>query len=231
MIRALIFDLDDTLFPEHEYVKSGFNAVDKWLQVTRSIQGFQAIATAEFEKGVRGDVFNRALRRLGKSDDSQLVGQMVEVYRDHQPSINLFVDADRALAHFGIARQLGLLTDGYLNVQRRKVAALNISHRFQAIVYSDEFGRDAWKPSAIPYNRIAETLGCRPSECAYIGDNPAKDFVTAKRLGWLAIRVRRPGSEHFAVQLDETREADADIKSLLELELILQKHANGRLNR
>ena len=224
MIRALVFDLDDTLFPEREYVLSGFKAVDEWLRTVRSVQGFQEKAVAEFNRGTRGNIFNLALLSLGVADDAQLVRQMVEIYRNHEPNINLFTDAGPALDHSLKTMQVGLLTDGFLNVQQRKVAALGIAGRFHAIVYSDEFGRQAWKPSPIPYVQITKLLGCSSSECVYIGDNPNKDFVTARRLNWLTIRVRRPGGEHFAVQLDKNLEADAEIKNLLELEQALDRH-------
>ena len=217
MIRALVFDLDDTLYPEREFVLSGFKAVDEWLRAAKSIQGFYEAATTAHDGGIRGRTFNVALQKLNVLEDPDLLRQMVEIYRAHEPNINLFADAEVALAHFATASQLGLITDGYLDVQKRKVAALGIANRFQAIVYSDEFGREAWKPSSIPYLKAAKTLGCAPSECAYVGDNPAKDFVTARQLNWLTIRVRRPGGEHFAVRLANAQEADIEIKTLAEL--------------
>jgi putative hydrolase of the HAD superfamily len=224
MIRALVFDLDDTLFPERDFVQSGFAAVDAWLRKDKAIGGFMEKASAEFIRGARGDIFNRALRSLGVADDAQLVRQMVEVYRDHEPLISLYADAHWALEHFASTTQLGLLTDGYLKVQQRKVAALKISDRFAAIVYSDTLGRQGWKPSPLPFQQITKELGCAPSECVYVGDNPAKDFVTAKRLNWFTIRVRRPGGEHSTVKLDQEHEAGAEIRSLAELKTTLESH-------
>jgi putative hydrolase of the HAD superfamily len=125
------------------------------------------------------------------------------------------------LNHFTEKCQLALLTDGHLKVQQRKVAALGIADHFQATVYSDRFGREGWKPSPLPYERISKELRCAPSECAYVGDNPAKDFVTARQLNWFTIRVRRPGGEHFAVQLDTAHEADTEIANLRQLEPII----------
>jgi putative hydrolase of the HAD superfamily len=226
MIRALVFDLDDTLFPEREFVRSGFAAVDAWLRKDKAIVGFMERASTEFGSGVRGDIFNRALSSLGVVDDPQLVRQMVAVYREHQPQISLFPDAQWALDYFATTTQLGLITDGHLKVQQRKIAALSLSHRFEAIVYSDTFGRQGWKPSPLPYEEVTKKLGCAPSECVYVGDNPAKDFVTAKQLSWLTIRVRRSGTEHFAVQSDTAHEADTEIESLLELKSGL--HGGGQ---
>jgi putative hydrolase of the HAD superfamily len=217
MIRALVFDLDDTLFPEREFVQSGFKAVDEWLRTTRSIQGFQERAAAAYDAGVRGHIFNQALHRLGVLDDPELVRQMVEVYRAHKPTIRLFADAAWALNHFTGKKQLGLLTDGYLEVQRRKVAALGIAHRFAALVFSDEAGREAWKPSAIPYKKVMTQLQRRGNECIYVGDNPAKDFIAPKALGWRTVQIRRAGGEYAAVEAPLAHQADAIIHSLEEL--------------
>ncbi|HEY9175914.1 MAG TPA: HAD family hydrolase [Verrucomicrobiae bacterium] len=222
MIRALVFDLDDTLFPEREFVHSGFRAVDEWLRNARSICGFGEAASSEFSAGARGNVFDLALRRLGVADDPVLVRKMVEVYRAHVPTIHLFEDAAWALDHFSGGMQLGLLTDGYLEVQRRKVDALGIADRFAAMVFCDEAGREAWKPSAIPYEKIRIQLQCCGNECLYIGDNPSKDFVTAKALGWCTLQICRPGGEYAAIQVPLSHQADAIIHSLAELADVLR---------
>ena len=51
MIRTVVFDLDDTLFPEREFVLSGFAAVDAWLRNNRAITGFAERASAESRAG------------------------------------------------------------------------------------------------------------------------------------------------------------------------------------
>jgi putative hydrolase of the HAD superfamily len=218
MALCIVFDLDDTLFPEREFVQSGFKAVDEWLRTTRSIAGFQEAASTEFIAGVRGNIFNRALLRLGVLDDPELVRQMVEVYRAHKPTIRLFADAAWALDHFAVTKQLGLLTDGYLAIQQRKVAALGIAERFASIVFSDEAGREAWKPSAIPYEKVMAELHRRGNECVYVGDNPAKDFMAPKALGWRTVQIRRAGGEYATVKAPPAHQADAIIHSLDELE-------------
>jgi putative hydrolase of the HAD superfamily len=224
MIRVLVFDLDDTLFPEHEFVRSGFAAVGAWLERNQGIAGFGKRACAEFDRGVRGDIFNRALRSLGVPEEPELVRQMVQVYRDHEPRISLFPDAEWALDHFAGSFRLALLTDGYLRSQQRKVAALGIAHRFPAIVFSDTFGREGWKPSPLPYRQVAEQLACHPSQCAYVADNPAKDFITAKKLSWFTVRVRHPGGEHSTVTLDQVHEAHVEVQTLMDLSRVLQRH-------
>ena len=116
---------------------------------------------------------------------------MVRIYRGHRPDIKLFDDAKWALDYFGLGRELGIITDGYLITQQNKIKALKIEDCIDVIVYSDELGREHWKPSEKPYRTVMEKLSCNGNECIYIADNPEKDFVTAKALGWMTVHIRR----------------------------------------
>jgi putative hydrolase of the HAD superfamily len=216
-VKVLVFDLDDTLFPERHYVLSGFRAVDNWLSATHSIDGFFKVALGLHDGGLRGRVFDEALCIIGQDPDPQLVRSLVNVYRNHDPQIALYSDAKWAIRFFRKYLYLSIITDGYLGVQRKKVASLGISPRFDAIVYSDEFGRRCWKPSPVPYLQVMRAFGCKGSECLYVGDNPIKDFVGAKAFGWMTVRIAREGGEHSGVIADEAYEAHLRIDSLFEL--------------
>lgn len=199
-IRAVVFDLDDTLFPEAAYVASGFRAVGAGLARERGIEGFGERAAAIAAAGARGDVFDEALRRSGvaEGDLRPLVSWCVARYREHRPDIALFPEAREALDALRGRAKLGVLTDGWLVAQRRKVEALGLAARVDAVVYSDSFGREHWKPSEVPYRAVAEALGVAHDGCVYVADNPAKDFITARALGWRTVQVARPGQTHAA---------------------------------
>lgn len=93
--------------------------------------------------------------------------------------------------------RLALLSDGYLVVQQRKLAALGLAGHFDAVVFSDEWGREAWKPATRPFEAVMQRLGgLRPEAVVYVADNPAKDFLGARNAGWQSIRLRIPGGEH-----------------------------------
>src|SRR5687767_769940 len=91
---VLVFDLDDTLYPECDYVRSGFAAVDRWLREHRGVTGFSEIANAHFRGGRRGNIFDLSLEELGLPRDPALVSRLVTVYREHKPSIRLHEDAE-----------------------------------------------------------------------------------------------------------------------------------------
>ncbi|MEN9493517.1 MAG: hypothetical protein RJA63_3966 [Pseudomonadota bacterium] len=211
MSLALVLDLDDTLYPERAYNFSGFRAVGRHLAAQHGISGFADCCVALFESGARGDIFDQALARLGVTAD---VAELLTVYREHVPEITLFEDARTLFERVRGKLPLALLTDGYAAVQRRKVAALGIADHFAARVFSDDEGREAWKPSPLPYLRVMNLLAQKAEEFIYVGDNPAKDFVTARKLGWQTVWVCRPGAVHQVEAVAPGFEADIVIKSL-----------------
>ena len=221
MIKALVFDLDDTLFPEHEFVQSGFQAVGDWISEKYSIPGFFEVAWKLFAAGKRGNIFNLTLEDLGIEYEPFMIQKLLQIYREHQPTLFLHNDARWAINYFKDNQRLGIITDGYLTTQQNKVSALEIEQNFEIIVYTDLYGRENWKPSPFPYLKVMELTGCQGSECVYVGDNPRKDFVTAKKLGWLTIQICRQGGEYSTVRSEPGYEADRTILSLTELEAIL----------
>lgn len=212
----MVFDLDDTLFPEAAYVASGFRAVGEALARERRVDGFGERAAAVAAAGARGDVFDVALRQSGVAADDVrgLVPWCVARYREHRPDIALFPEAIEALDSLRGKVKLGVITDGWLVAQRQKVAALGLAERVDAVVYSDAFGREHWKPSAVPYRAVAEALGVAHDGCVYVADNPQKDFITARALGWRTIQVARPGQTHAAVPPSEAHAAEVSAVDL-----------------
>lgn len=215
MIRAVVFDLDDTLFPERQFVLSGLKAASDWLERECGVSGLFDEAERLFARGCRGKIFNVALQSMGLPVSESLVTHLMLVYREHTPRLTLFEDAAEALVELKGSYRLGLLTDGFAAVQRNKVAALGVTPLLDAVVYSDDLGRTAWKPSPVPYERVAHLLNVpNGPACLYVGDNPQKDFIGARHLGWRTVRIRRPGTEHNDVMLDHAREADACIGNM-----------------
>jgi len=156
MKPLVVFDLDDTLYPEHNFVLSGFREVDRHLSQNYQLSGFYDLAKALFQTGLRGTIFDEAVNRLSRNgartqERERLISELVSVYRGHDPDIELFEDANWALNYFRSRRQTALLSDGYLLSQQKKITALGIADQFDAIILSDEYGRSSWKPSPVPY--------------------------------------------------------------------------------
>ena len=216
--RVLVFDLDDTLYLEADFVHSGFRAVDVWCVAERGIQGFFDQAWAQFEAGARGNIFDLALEALGVDDAPTLVPEMVTVYREHRPTIACLPDAMRILERSVRYRGYAIITDGYHMSQLRKVEALGVARFCAPVIRTDVWGRDFWKPHARSYETVQAHFGLPPEAFTYIGDNPKKDFISPKALGWHTVRIRRAGALHAELDVAPDLEAAETIENLDELE-------------
>lgn len=216
-IHVVVFDLDDTLYAERDYVISGFAAVDRWLVANRGVKGFYARAQVLFSSGHRVKIFDKVLEQLGLSVIPSQIAELVEVYRQHVPALHLFPDAETALEQIGKDYQLGLITDGYRVSQEKKIAALGLAARIPCRIVTDALGREFWKPSLEPYRRVMAYYGGEAEDFVYVADNPRKDFIGARQLGWRTVRIRRPGCEHSEYEPTGEESADAEIPSLPEL--------------
>jgi putative hydrolase of the HAD superfamily len=216
--RAVIFDLDDTLYREHDYVRSGFAAVARRLAREPGAPPAGELSAAlvdEWERHGRGRVFDAVAERF---DLRVPVAELVAAYREHEPSLDLYPDAERALARLEAAgTRVAVLTDGLATVQRRKLHALGLDRRVGCIVVSDDYGLDAWKPSPVPYRAALAQLGVPAGGAVYVGDNPHKDFIGARALGLGTVRVRRETGDHVRTVLNPDYEADLTVASLDEV--------------
>ena len=216
-MKAVLFDLDDTLYPELDFVRSGFRAVAR---VLAQRCGANETALVErmwhiLEEEGRGRVFDRILYEVPsapRSDDG--VRLLTFVYRSHRPQIALAPETRPtlfALRSAGI--KLGIVTDGLGTVQRNKIAALGLDDLVDAIVCSDEIGREWWKPSTTPFNVALALLDVEPKDAAYVGNDPGKDFAGPNSLGMRTIQIGTWGkdtpipdaykAQHYVTTLDE----------------------------
>ena len=219
-IQVTVFDLDDTLYPERAFAFSGFAAVADWLRARVECAFDPAARMQElFETEHRGRVFDQLLSELGCGPDKDMVRAMIDVYHTHNPRIALFDDADRALARWSGVFRLGLISDGPLAVQQRKVDALGLRHRLERIILTDQWGPAFWKPHLRAYLEIETTWGSGPSECLYIADNAAKDFIAPRQRGWQTIQVRRPEGVYRDLVPPAGGEPHWQVDSLDEIEL------------
>ena len=223
-LRAVIFDLDDTLYPERAYVRSGFEAVAQWAEVNLSLPADEVLHEMEelFTQGVRGNTFDQWAIARGLSVE-QVVPQMVATYRDHDPQIALHADVLPLLVLLRTSYRLGLLSDGLVGTQTRKLNALGLNGTFDAVVLSDSLGRDAWKPSPKPFIRVLADLAVDGQESVYVSDNPVKDFMGAREARMWTVRVRRPDGIYAGVEPEsEAHAAHVEVADLRGFEAVLR---------
>ncbi len=189
----MVFDLDDTLYPERQFALSGLRAVAAaFADVLGPIESAVTDMTRLFDSAHRCRVFDQLLLDRGAPVDAALVQRMIACYRGHTPILSLHDDARRALTRLSSVARLALISDGPSATQRAKIDALAIRPTLEHILLTDELGEGAGKPSPLAFEQAMALFAARPAQCAYVADNPAKDFVAPNRLGWTSVRVLRP---------------------------------------
>lgn len=217
---VLVFDLDDTLYPERQYALSGFKAAGRWAAAELGIEGLAEEMTRLLDDGHLGGLFRMALASKRPDHLPEHLDGLLQAYRGHEPELELFEDAHWALANFAARGKLGMITDGTHGMQERKVAALGIAGHFHEIVYTHALGGRAYsKPHPRSYELIEQALGGEGRQLVYIGDNPAKDFVVPNARGWISIMVERPGHRriHSGARAADGGAPQVTIASLTEL--------------
>jgi putative hydrolase of the HAD superfamily len=220
-IHTLVFDLDDTLFAERDFALGGFAAAGRWLEAEKGVVGLTDVARDLFERGVRGTIFDRALARLGCPTEPATVAGLVRAYREHCPVLSLWDDAAQCLDWACGRFRLALVTDGYRDVQERKIEALGLAEKIPCRILTDSLGLDRWKPSPAGFECVAAALPGAAEGFVYVGDNPRKDFIAPRQLGWRTIRIRRPGGEHAGYEPTPPESAERDIALLTELRALV----------
>jgi putative hydrolase of the HAD superfamily len=215
MKTVLVFDLDDTLYDELSYVNSGFRAVARFLA-----DEFQVEYDAAYQvmnrrlAGGRGRIFDDLLSDFALYSRKN-VRRCLSVYRLHKPSIVLYPEADACLTRFW-DWPLYIVTDGNKLVQQNKIEALGLEKRVRRCFITHRFGVRNAKPSPYCFHKICETEHVEPQQVIYIADNPYKDFVGIKPLGFKTLRVLT--GQHRAIEKPAEFEAEFRIPSLNELD-------------
>ena len=223
MIKAVIFDLDDTLISEKEYVRSGFRqvAINISDEYKLDMNEVYKLLLDIFEEDSK-NVFNRALNKLNISYEIEYIKKLIDIYRGHKPDIKLYDDAKYILdILYKKGIKLGIITDGYKITQRKKLEALNIDNYFECIVVTEELGREFWKPHSRPYEIMKDKLNLDYDEMVYVGDNLSKDFVTANKLGMKTVFINRIEGVYSEIEIDEEYLASLEVTNLRKLESIL----------
>ena len=186
-IKGVIFDLDDTLYSEKEYVRSGYKAVSDYLggEYEERLWNF-------FEAGKLA--IDELMKEIGREDEKETV---LEVYRSHTPNIHLYpgvAEIINVLKSRDI--KVGIITDGRPEGQRNKIEALGLD--VDDVIITDELGGMQFrKPCDISYKIIITRWRLNPADVVYVGDNSVKDFQAPQQLGMQTICFVNKDGLHY----------------------------------
>jgi putative hydrolase of the HAD superfamily len=217
----LIFDLDDTLYDELTYVKSGLSAVAKFGQEAFSLNAENSYLQLErlLTTNGRGRIFDDWLKTNNFFSKIN-VTKCIQVYRHHRPKIQLYPGVRPILKSLGREYPLYLVTDGHKVVQEKKVVALRLEKHFKRVLVTHRFGVVNAKPSLYCFDLIRRAEGGGWGELFYIGDNPRKDFVNLNGVGVNTIRVL--SGQHAKLEMERPYEAKALLRSVIDLPMFLE---------
>jgi len=214
--RAVVFDLDDTLYPLRRFVRSGFAAVARELERAHGIESGAAlrVLTAAMRGETRGRELQVAAERFRLPE--AIVGDLIDIIRLHRPAIRLPKISIDTIERLRGRWRIGVLTNGLPELQERKVDALGVRFLVDAVVYANAVGDGRGKPARAPFNEISRRLGVAPSRTVFVGDDVRCDVLGASSVGMRTIHVG--GQSCYA---DANAETLADVPALAE-QLVMQ---------
>lgn len=213
-IKAVIFDLDDTLISEYQFIVSGYRYMSHELsaRLKRSPEEIEE-RLWELSRETYTHVFNRLFESYDEPYTDEELRSMILSYRAHPADISFYPDVKdtlTALKDMGILT--GIISDGDPDRQRNKIRhAVDVldselglhnsadydpvrraSYWFDEIILNDEFGGAAFrKPDPKGFSEMASRLHTDPSAMIYVGDNPSKDFHISSILPYRTARIIR----------------------------------------
>ena len=220
MIRAVGFDLDNTLYDQEQHVFPFFADAARYLAEQTSLDpgaleyGFRALWRKLGPS--HPALFDHALEQQGIRTRDR-VRKLVNMYHSTVGVLELYTGARELLESLARRTKLFLITDGDAAMQLRKIRSLGIASFFAAAILTGAHGRGWRKPSTAPFLHAAKSLQVAPELCLYVGDNPACDFGGAAAIG---MRTARVLTGPFSAAEDSVR-VDYTLRSLAELDALV----------
>ena len=208
----LVFDLDDTLYPEYSFLISGYRQIALFLERYVSENIFDRMLSI-YQTG--GNVFQWISEKYAYLNPEEIsIQHLLTIYRLHMPDITMYEDAKRFLE---LIRQnglsAGLITDGRSKTQRNKLYALGLSDYFDEVVISEEFGTE--KPDERNYAHFEKKYPDRVFY--YFGDNIKKDFISPIKRGWTPVCMENRGQNIHSQTLSNLPEEIKILKKFSEI--------------
>jgi len=193
---VIVFDLDDTLYDEIDFVKSGFKEVSEFL----GSEKYFDFMWNEFIENGSGKIFNKLIEKFSLDIDIKV---LIDIYRFHKPKISL-PDETIDILEYAKNFKTALISDGFYITQQNKFDMLNLNKFIEYPIFTHFYHTK--KPELKPFQMVMDKF--KNDNYIYISDNPKKDFFAPKKLGWKTIRYKNPvgiyrdyeSNAHFEVE-------------------------------
>ncbi len=211
---VVVFDLDDTLIFEIDYLKSAYNEIAQRIDENHPTLNLELIKL--YNNNI--NVFDWIQSKYPKFTKEALL----EIYRNHFPKIKLNNGGIEVLQFLKTNNvKVGLITDGRSITQRNKIKAIGLEQYFDKVIISEEFGSE--KPNIKNFQVFEEF---HAEKYFYIADNPKKDFISPNQLKWCTVCILDSGNNIHQQNFDVSEKylPKYKISSLLEILNILNNY-------
>lgn len=184
-VEGVIFDMDDTLYSEKDYVRSGYAQIAEYLNQSEAAEKLWRY----FEK--KQPAIDMYLDETGRMN---LKDECLKIYRHQMPEIQLYDGVSQMLTRLKAqGKKLGIITDGRVEGQENKIAALGLKKLVDDIIITDALGGVEFrKPNEAAFRLMQEKWQLPFKKMIYIGDNPQKDFIAPEKLGMQSMYFCNP---------------------------------------
>lgn len=208
-VRAVFFDLDDTLCAYWSAAKAGLRAAFEAHPVPgHTLEEALKVWAREFRRYAeelktshwyeiyltegavtRVEMMRQALEAMGVTDPDH-AWRLSETYgHERNARLELFPESRNVLRSLSGEFHLGLITNGPADVQRQEIATLNIGSYFDTVLIEGEMGLG--KPHQAVFARAESECQCKGEEVLFVGNSYAHDIAPAIRAGWKTVWIRR----------------------------------------
>lgn len=209
-VRAVFFDLDDTLCAYWQAAADGLRATFENLRPegmgVEDMIGCWARAFRKFSKTIKGSGWYEGYLKSGEAtrieqmrltlleagyDDPGMAKQLSDTYFvERDRALHLFPEAQGVLHAISARFPLGLITNGPADIQNQEIDTLGIRMKFKWILIEGEMGEG--KPLLSVFRRAESLAGLQPKEMLFVGNSLNHDMRPAMEAGWKTAWVRRP---------------------------------------
>ncbi|MDR1896242.1 MAG: HAD family hydrolase [Prevotellaceae bacterium] len=216
--RAVIFDLDDTLYPQIEYTRQCL------LNTSEYIAKLSNHRQKEIEKRLNNILDNKGIEYRFIYDDLfreihfdglPYLKEILDEFWQCKPKLQVYENTHEILKKLKDYFLFAILTDGHIKIQEYKIDNLHLRQFFDYVLITDSLGIENRKPSVKPYQVLLNKINLTARDCIYIGNDPRKDFIGAKKIGLKTIRINQ--GEYKDLKVSENDDADFSINSISEL--------------
>lgn len=223
-IKAVLFDLGNTLYDKEQYLSGAFKQVAVHLSRHHKLNFESTLALINRIWRVHTSHYEflfRDLLEILSIYSARCLDEVLRVYHTYKCRLKPYPGVVQFLKGLKKDYKIGLVTDGHPRMQRNKVALLGWQRMFDVIVYTADYDKSYMKPNPFVYQLAMEKIGAKQGETVYVGDNPYDDFEGARRAGIFTARVLQ--GEFKSIRLDLKHEADVTIKNIKDLSRLLRK--------